>query len=120
MENSPKPITEQLTIREFAAQHGLPTTAGFLELKDANGTPFESKGMIFGSTFVIFSKKIVEENQGQDAFAIAKSILQHSQKYQIIIKPDAHWANGKPIYCICHTGSKLIEVGGSLTGFCNF
>lgn len=113
-------ISEQMTLRQFAATYGMPTTAGFLTLKDSNGAPFESNGMNFGSTFVVFSKKIADEHQGQDAFAIAKDILMNAKDYQVIAKPDAHWANGKPIFCLCHTGSKLTEVGDSLQGFCNF
>lgn len=113
-------ITEQMTVRQFAAQHGMPTNAGFLELQDRNGVPFKSNGMSFGSTFVVFSKKIMDEHTGENAFDIAKFILQNAQNYQIIAKPDAHWANGKPIYVICKSGSKLVEVGGNLQGFCNF
>lgn len=113
-------ITEQMTVRQFAAQHGMPTTAGFLELKDGNGVPFKSNGMQFGSTFVVFSKKIMDEHTGENAFDIAKCILQKHNDYQIIAKPGVTWSNGKPIYVVCRSGSKLQEVGGSLQGFCNF
>lgn len=113
-------ITEQITLRQFAAQHGMPTTAGFLELKDANGVAFKSNGMQFGSTFVVFSKKVMDEHTGENAFEIAKEILQNAKEYQIIAKPNITWSNGKPIYVVCRSGSKLQEVGGSLQGFCNF
>ena len=113
-------IKEQMTLRQFAAQHGLPTSAGFLELKDAKGIPFACNGMHFGSTFVIFAKKIVEEHQGANAFDIAKDILQNAKNYQVIAKPGVAWNNGKPIYVICKNGSKMHEVGGSLKEFCNF
>lgn len=113
-------ITEQMTVRQFAAAHGMPTTAGFLQLKDANGMPFESNGMNFGSTFVVFSKKIMEEHQSCNAFEVAKDVLQNAKDYQIIAKPGVTWSNGKPIYCICKTGSKMQEIGGNLGAFCNF
>lgn len=113
-------ITEQMTVRQFAAQHGMPTNAGYLQLKDANGIPFNSNGLSFGSTFVVFSKKIMDEHQGKNAFDIAKEILQNAKEYQIIAKPNVTWSNGKPIYVICRSGSKLQEVGGSLQDFCNF
>ena len=113
-------ITEQMTVRQFAAQHGMPTTAGYLQLKDANGVPFESNGMNFGSTFVVFAKKVVDEHPDANAFDIAKDILQNAKDYQVIAKPGVAWGNGKPIYVVCKTGNKMQEVGGSLQGFCNF
>ena len=120
MEDSLQPIQEQLSIRQFAAKYGMPTTAGFLTLKDSKGDSFESQGLNFGSTFVVFSHNIMKEHSGMDAFNIAKDILQNSSKYQVIAKPGVAWKNGNPIYCLCHTGSKLQEVGGSLAEFCQF
>ena len=120
MSDSINPISEQLTIREFAAKHGMPQKAGFLTFKDSNGNPFESNGLSFGATFVVFSRSIMDEHQGSNAFEIAKDILQNASKYQVIAKPGVTWKNGNPVYCLCHTGSKLQEVGGSLAEFCQF
>ena len=114
------PISEQLTIREFAAKHGMPQHAGFITMTDSQGEQFESNGVSFGVTFVVFSKNIMDEHPGNNAFEIAKDILQNASKYQIIAKSGVAWKNGNPIYCLCHMGSKLQEVGGSLAEFCQF
>ena len=116
MQQFNQPIKNQFTIREFANLKGMPTNAGQLPLTDSQGNDFKAQGMSFGTCFVTFSKRIMDEHPNQNAYQIAKDVLTNSHKYQVIEKPGVTTRNGSAVYSICHYGTKVESVGASLAG----